>query len=85
MQNMQLDDLHGFGPQLRRKAHEKLGVSNLGELVKKPRSVLCEAMGKVIGETIYKALRGITTRTIQSNKPRRSVSAEINVGTFSVS
>ena len=77
--HMQVDDLHGFGRATREKAIEKLGVSTLGELSRKPKSVLCDALGKTTGETLYNAVRGIDNRKLESDKPRKSVSAEINV------
>lgn len=78
--HMQVDDLHGFGRATREKALKCLGVSTLGELAKKPKSALCDALGKTTGETLYNAVRGIDNRKLESDKPRKSVSAEINVG-----
>lgn len=75
-----IDDLHGFGYSARQKAKEKLGTVNLGELVKKAKSVLCEVMGKATGEMLYNAVRGIDERKLESDKPRKSVSCDINVG-----
>lgn len=77
--NMQIDELHGFGPAIREKTQEKLGVTTLGELSRKPKSVLCDALGKTTGETLYNAMRGVDHRRLESDKPRKSVSAEINV------
>lgn len=75
-----IDDLHGFGHSTREKAKEKLGTANLGELAKKSKGQLCEALGKGTGETLYKAIRGIDDRKLESDKPRRSVSCDINYG-----
>ncbi|KAI6123959.1 hypothetical protein EDD16DRAFT_1517653, partial [Pisolithus croceorrhizus] len=36
----------------------KLGTANVGELTKKSKGQLCEALGKGTGETLYKAIRG---------------------------
>lgn len=76
---LDIDDLHGFGHATRQKAEEKLGATNLGELAKKSRAVLCEALGKGTGETLYKAIRGIDDRKLESDKQRKSVSCDINV------
>lgn len=76
---LDIDNLHGFGHSARQKAEEKLGTTNLGELASKSKALLCEALGKSMGETLYKALRGIDERKIESDKPRRSVSCDINV------
>ncbi|KAI0333117.1 DNA repair protein [Cubamyces sp. BRFM 1775] len=77
---LDIDDLHGFGHSARQKAAEKLGATNLGELSKKSKATLCEALGKGTGETLYKAIRGIDDRVLESDKPRKSVSCDINYG-----
>lgn len=77
---LDINDLHGFGYATRQKAKDKLGATNLGELSKKSKGVLCEALGKGTGETLYKALRGIDDRKLESDKPRKSVSCDINYG-----
>ncbi|KAI0628801.1 hypothetical protein C8Q77DRAFT_1067197 [Trametes polyzona] len=77
---LDIDDLHGFGHSARQKAAEKLGATNLGELAKKSKAALCEALGKGTGETLYKAIRGIDERPLESDKPRKSVSCDINYG-----
>lgn len=75
-----LDELHGFGPAAREKALERLGAATLGEIAKKPRSVLCDVFGKTTGAVLYDAVRGIDHRQLESDKARKSVSAEINYG-----
>ncbi|KAI0823867.1 hypothetical protein BC628DRAFT_1323948 [Trametes gibbosa] len=77
---LDIDDLHGFGYSARQKAAEKLGATNLAELAKKSKAVLCDALGKGMGEMLYKALRGIDDRPLESDKPRKSVSCDINYG-----
>ncbi|KAI6046688.1 hypothetical protein EDC04DRAFT_2557680 [Pisolithus marmoratus] len=77
---LDIDDLHGFGHSTREKAKDKLGTANVGELAKKSKGQLCEALGKGTGETLYKAIRGIDDRKLESDKPRRSVSCDINYG-----
>lgn len=77
--SLDIDDLHGFGRSVRKKAYEKLGTANLGELMKKSRGTLCDALGKSTGETLYNQLRGIDERKLESDKPRKSVSCDINV------
>ncbi|KII89390.1 hypothetical protein PLICRDRAFT_110060 [Plicaturopsis crispa FD-325 SS-3] len=77
---LDIDDLHGFGSSTRQKAQDKLGVTTLGELSKKSKAVLCDALGKSTGETLYNAIRGIDDRKLESDKPRKSVSCEINYG-----
>ena len=76
---LDIDNLHGFGYSARQKAEEKLRTTNLGELVQKSKATLCDALGKGMGEMLYKALRGIDDRPLESDKPRKSVSCDINV------
>ncbi|EKM56092.1 uncharacterized protein PHACADRAFT_174265 [Phanerochaete carnosa HHB-10118-sp] len=80
MEPLDIDALHGFGHATHQKAQEKLGTTNLGELSKKSKAVLCDALGKGTGETLYNALRGIDRRKLESDKPRKSVSCDINYG-----
>ena len=77
---LDIKDLHGFGRSTKQKALEKLGTSSLGELMKQPKALLCDTLGKGTGETLYNALRGVDERKLASDKPRKSVSCDINVG-----
>ena len=79
MENLDIDDLHGFGYATHQKAQEKLGATSLRELAKKSKAALCDVLGKGTGETLYKAIRGIDDKRLESDKPRRSVSCDINV------
>ena len=76
---LDIKDLHGFGSSTKQKAVEKLGTSSLGELMQKPKGVLLDALGKGTGEMLYNALRGVDERKLASDKPRKSVSCDINV------
>ncbi|KAH7890064.1 hypothetical protein F5I97DRAFT_1934831 [Phlebopus sp. FC_14] len=80
LEPLDIDDLHGFGYSTRQKAKDKLGATNLGELAKKSKAALCEALGKGTGETLFNAIRGIDDRKLESDKPRKSVSCDINYG-----
>ena len=82
---LDISDLHGFGWSTKQKAQEKLGTTNLGELAKKSKAILMDALGKGTGETLYKAVRGIDEKKLESDKPRKSVSCEINVGFLIIS
>ncbi|TFK20124.1 DNA repair protein [Coprinopsis marcescibilis] len=77
---LDIADLHGFGWQTKKKAQEKLGVSLLGELEKKSKGQLIDSLGRATGENLYNAIRGIDDRKLESDKPRKSVSCEINYG-----
>jgi DNA repair protein REV1 len=79
IESLDIQDLHGFGGSTGDKAREKLGSTSLAELAKKSRIALCEALGKGTGDTLWKAIRGIDDRKLESDKPRKSVSCEINV------
>jgi DNA repair protein REV1 len=76
---LDIDDLHGFGRSTRQKAHDKLGATTLGQLAKKSKAALCDALGKANGETLYNVIRGVDERKLESDKPRKSVSCDINV------
>lgn len=76
---LDIADLHGFGCSSKQKALEKLGVTQLGELMEKSKGSLSDALGRSTGETLYNTLRGIDDRKLESDKPRKSVSCEINV------
>ncbi|EIN07940.1 hypothetical protein PUNSTDRAFT_135458 [Punctularia strigosozonata HHB-11173 SS5] len=77
---LKLDDLHGFGYASAQKAQEKLGTTILGELRKRSKGTLCDALGKGTGDTVWKAIRGIDDKKLESDKPRKSVSCDINYG-----
>ena len=76
---LDIADLHGFGWSSKQKTIAKLGVSTLGELAKKSKGTLISVLGKSTGETLYNAVRGIDDKKLESDKPRKSVSCEINV------
>jgi DNA repair protein REV1 len=77
--SLDIQDLHGFGRAAREKAQEKLGTTNLAELVGRSKAALCDALGKSMGELLYSAIRGVDERKLESDKPRKSVSCDINV------
>ncbi|TDL15610.1 hypothetical protein BD410DRAFT_103283 [Rickenella mellea] len=77
---LHIQDLHGFGHAARDKAQEKLGTTSLAELLKRSRASLCDALGPKTGEMLWNAIRGIDERVLESDKPRKSVSCEINYG-----
>jgi DNA repair protein REV1 len=76
---LDIADLHGFGWSTKQKAQEKLGVTTLGELATKSKGLLMAALGRGTGETLYNAIRGVDDKQLESDKPRKSVSCEINV------
>jgi len=76
---LDIQDLHGFGRAARERAHENFGTSNLAELAGRSKVALCDALGKSTGETLYNAIRGVDERKLESDKPRKSVSCDINV------
>ena len=62
------------------KKLKSLNVITCGELSKISLSILQENFGPKLGQTLYNMCRGIDSRTICSQKERKSVSAEINYG-----
>lgn len=77
--HLDIKDLRGFGRSTRNKVEAKFGVTTLGELTKRTKGALCEALGKKTGETLWNAIRGIDDTKIISDHVRKSVSCEINV------
>lgn len=84
IEHLCIDELHGFGLAARTRALERLGAATLGELAKKPRAVLCDALGARAGADLYDVIRGVCRKKLESDKPRRSVSAEINVSRHAI-
>ncbi|KAF8266584.1 hypothetical protein EI94DRAFT_1701612 [Lactarius quietus] len=78
--DLDIQDLHGFGRAARDKATEKLGTTNLGELAGRSKAALCDALGNAMGETLHNSIRGIDDHKLESDKPRKSVSCDINYG-----
>jgi DNA repair protein REV1 len=39
-------------------------------------------LGSKMGQTLYDYARGVDTRSLETRKPRQSVSAEVNVSLF---
>ena len=76
---LDIKDLHGFGWSAHKRAKEKLGTTILGELAKKSKSALCDALGRSTGETLWNAVRGIDEKRLESDKARKSVSCDITV------
>jgi len=75
-----VDQLHGFGHAIRTKAESTYGTTDLIKLGQKGKESLIRTFGKKTGETIWNASRGIDHTELQSDKPRKSVSCDINFG-----
>lgn len=72
-------DLHGIGNAVKKKVEEKFKSVIIGELGKQSKAALSQALGKKTGELVWNAARGIDHAQIESDKPRKSVSCDINV------
>ncbi|KAH7318839.1 hypothetical protein B0J17DRAFT_711096 [Rhizoctonia solani] len=72
--------IHGFAGAVRDKALTQFGTSKLGDLAKHSKAALQRALGDKSGERIWNAIRGIDDRALESDKPRKSVSADVNYG-----
>ena len=73
-------DLHGFASAVRDKAIASFGTSKLRDLARESKSALQQALGDKSGDRVWNAIRGIDDRVLESDKPRKSVSADVNVG-----
>lgn len=71
--------VHGVGRSIQDKIVDSLGVNTLGELRAKPKETLQKLLGEKTGDKLWKAARGIDDTPLESDKPRKSVSAEVNV------
>jgi DNA repair protein REV1 len=71
--------IHGVGWSIRDKLEEKFKAENLGDLLDKSKDALKKLLGEKTGDKIWKAIRGIDDTPLESDKPRKSVSAEVNV------
>lgn len=72
----------GVGYQNKKKAEEKLGIENIGDLLKHPKGTLVRVFGPAMGDKLWKAARGQDDSKLQPDQKRKSVSAEINVRSF---
>ncbi|KAF8749926.1 DNA repair protein [Rhizoctonia solani] len=73
-------NIHGFAGAVQDKALARFGTSKLGDLAKQSKIALQQALGDKSGERIWNAIRGIDDRVLESDKPRKSVSADVNYG-----
>ncbi|KAG8737367.1 deoxycytidyl transferase [Ceratobasidium sp. 414] len=73
-------NLHGFAGAVRDKAILSFGSSKLGDLAGKSKDTLQRVLGDKSGERIWNAIRGVDDRILESDKPRKSVSADVNYG-----
>ncbi|KAL5636301.1 hypothetical protein ACGC1H_004949 [Rhizoctonia solani] len=78
--DLDIVNIHGFAGAVRDKAITHLGTSRLGDLAKHSKAKLQRALGDKSGERIWNAIRGIDDRSLESDKPRKSVSADVNYG-----
>lgn len=76
---LEIKSIHGVGRSIRDKIRDKYGVETLGELLDKSKDSLQRLLGEKTGDKIWKAVRGIDDTPLESDKPRKSVSAEVNV------
>ncbi|KIO32567.1 hypothetical protein M407DRAFT_18608 [Tulasnella calospora MUT 4182] len=77
---LEIKAIHGVGRSIRDKIRDKFGVETLGELLEKSKDSLQRLLGEKTGDKIWKAVRGIDDTPLESDKPRKSVSAEVNYG-----
>lgn len=79
MVKQHVKDLPGVGYSTSSK-FEHMGITTCGDLQKWSLSKLQQEFGPKTGQTFYKRCRGKDSRTVQLQKERKSVSAEINYG-----
>ena len=81
MSELRVTDIRGFAHSARQKLEAKYGEhgATVREIISRNEGELCALLGQKTGKTLYQAVRGIDETPLQSNKPRKSVSAEVNV------
>lgn len=79
---LEIKSIHGVGSSIRDKIRDKYGAETLGDLLDKSKDGLQRLLGEKTGDKIWKAVRGIDDTPLESDKPRKSVSAEVNVSIF---
>ena len=85
MKDIKVSDLPGVGPSILRKISLEGDFKNLlcGDLLTKNEDFFIKKLGQVNGNKIFSNIRGKGTEKsdrVEVNKPRKSVSAEINYG-----
>ncbi|EJD46175.1 DNA repair protein [Auricularia subglabra TFB-10046 SS5] len=77
---LKVADLHGFAWNATKKLEEKFGAGAtvIAEVRKRSKGALSAVLGPKTGEKLWKAARGIDETPLESDKPRKSVSAELN-------
>ena len=85
MKNIKVSDLPGVGPSILRKISLEGDFKNLlcGDLLTKNEDFFIKKIGQINGNKIFSNIRGKGTDRgdrVEVNKPRKSVSAEINYG-----
>lgn len=81
LDGLKVPDLHGFAHSAVEKLEEKFGAGSaaLREVRRKTKGALQSVLGEKTGERLWKACRGIDDTKLESDKPRKSVSSEVNV------
>lgn len=84
LDELKVPDLHGFAWSATEKLETKFGpgATVLAEVRKKTKGALQALLGEKTGEKLWKAVRGLDDTRLESDKPRKSVSSEVNVGTL---
>lgn len=77
--DLDVGDLPGFGWAACKKIEAEFGSTRCGQLLQFPRRRLQSALGEKTGGNLHDFIRGIDGRQIESDKERKSVSAEVNV------
>lgn len=72
---LEIEDLPGIGPKTAQKLRA-IGIKNLRELKKLPKTKLKEMFGKM-GEKIYERARGIDKERVEPKKIVKSISCQI--------
>lgn len=77
LNDLPVKSLPGVGWSTEQKLNE-LGVTTVGGLLRVPKSQLRDAIGPKNGDKFAEFAKGVDPRELETQKPRQSVSAEVN-------
>ena len=81
---LDVEDFPSIGYSIRSRVEEKFGSTICQDLLKHPKGAFKAALGPKTGEMLWGYLRGLDDRKLEPHKERKSISAEMNVGLFSI-
>lgn len=79
---LDVEDFPSVGGSIRSRMEEKFGTTIVGELTELSRGNIRAVLGPKTGDMVWGYIRGADERRIEPHKERKSISAEMNVGSL---